>query len=253
MPATSARCAYDAPSSVHSVERLDRRTLLERGALLAGGTVAAGVLASCGGRKRKSHIDFTKLAAKLDGRLVLPASPSYERVRKLWNSRFDDLRPRAIVEVAGSEDVRKVVGFARDHDLRLITRSGRHSFGGYSTGESVLVIDVSRLDQVAIAQDGRSARLGAGVTLLPAYRALWRARAAIPGGTCPTVGVTGLTTCGGIGYLTRRYGLTCDALTAAEIVDADGRLLRVDEHERTATCCGHCEAPARAASGSSRR
>jgi FAD/FMN-containing dehydrogenase len=215
---------------VRGVERLDRRTLLERGALLAGGAVASGALASCGGRKR-SRVDFAKLAARLNGRLVLPASPGYERARKLWNSRFDDVRPRAIAEVAGAEDVRKVVSFARDHDLRLITRNGRHSFGGYSTGEGVVVVDVSLLNQVAIAEDGRSARLGAGVTLLPAYRALWPVRAAIPGGTCPTVGVTGLTTCGGIGYLTRRHGLTCDALTAAEIVDADGRLLRADERE----------------------
>lgn len=211
------------------MEGLTRRELLERGALLAGGAAASGLLASCSSAKRSAGLD--RLASTIQGRIVLPSNSDWDQARKLWNSRFDDAHPRAIVEVAGVDDVRKVVRFARDHDLRLIARNGRHSFGGYSTGEGVLVVDVSRLNSVEVDRSGETARLGAGVTLLPAYRALWPHRAAIPGGTCPTVGVTGLTTGGGIGVLTRRHGLTCDALTAAEIVDASGRLLQVSERE----------------------
>lgn len=139
------------------------------------------------------------------------------------------MHPRAVVEAGSAADVRQTVRFARDNDLHLLARNGRHSFGGYSTAEGAVVVDVSRLDRVSVT-DGK-ARLGAGATLLPTYRALWPRRAAIPGGTCPTVGVTGLATVGGIGYLTRLHGLTCDSLVSAEIVTADGRLLRASEDE----------------------
>jgi FAD/FMN-containing dehydrogenase len=214
------------------MERLDRRRLLERAALLAGGAVLPGALAACSSGKRKRRgVDFDALASRLRGSVILPSSPDYRRARMLWNTRFDDVRPRAVVEVANAEDVQKVVRFARDHDLRLIARNGRHSFGGYSTAEGAVIVDVSRLTAVEVDQRAGTARLGAGLTVLPTYQALWRHKLAIPAGTCPTVGITGLTTGGGLGALSRRHGLTCDALAAAEVVDANGRLLRVSERE----------------------
>ena len=188
---------------------------------------AGSVFATGAAVKRKSDLD--RLARTLKGRVVLPSTAGWDQARKLWNSRFDSARPRAIVEVAGVDDVGKVVRFARDHDLRLIARNGRHSFAGDSTGDDVIVVDVSRLN--AIEVDGNTARFGAGVTLLPAYRALWQYQKAIAGGRCPTVGLTGLTTVGGIGYLTRMHGPTCDSLRSAEIVDAEGKLLRADANE----------------------
>jgi FAD/FMN-containing dehydrogenase len=126
--------------------------------------------------------------------------------------------------------VRAVVQFARAHGRRFIVRSGAHSFAGYSTGDG-LVVDLSGLTGVEIAPGGEVARLGAGSTTLPTYRALWQKKMAISGGTCPTVGIPGLTCGGGLGVLSRRHGLTCDNLREVEIVTADGRLVRANENE----------------------
>jgi FAD/FMN-containing dehydrogenase len=208
------------------VERLTRRALLERGALLAGSIAAPGFLAACGSGRRAS---LDKLGSSLRGRLVLPQSAGWEQARLLWNARYDGARPRALVEAADTVDVQTAVRFARDHGLRVIARNGRHSFGGYSTADGAIVVDLSRLNGVTVQAE--TARVGAGLTLLPAYRALWPRRRAIAGGTCPTVGVTGLTVGGGIGVLTRRHGLTCDSLIGAELVDANGKLIRAGERD----------------------
>jgi FAD/FMN-containing dehydrogenase len=136
----------------------------------------------------------------------------------------------ATARVADSGDIRTAVEFARDHGLRPIPRSGAHSFAGYSTGDG-LVVDVSRLASVDIDANAERARLGAGTTVLPTYSALWPHRRAISGGTCPTVGITGLTAGGGLGFLSRRYGATCDRLVEVEIVTADGKLLRANERD----------------------
>jgi FAD/FMN-containing dehydrogenase len=130
-----------------------------------------------------------------------------------------------VIQVADAADVRTVVQFARAHGRRLIVRSGAHSFAGYSTGDG-LVLDLSALTAVKIDAGGELARLGAGSTTLPTYRALWQRKMAISGGTCPTVGIAGLTSGGGLGVLSRRHGLTCDSLMEVEMVTADGRLVR---------------------------
>jgi FAD/FMN-containing dehydrogenase len=127
--------------------------------------------------------------------------------------------------------VQTAVDFARGHGLRLVPRSGAHSFAGYSSGDGSLVVDLSRLTGVRVDSGAERARLGAGTTVLPAYRALWPHRRAISGGTCPTVGITGLMAGGGLGFLSRRYGLTCDGLLEVEIVTADGKLRRASERE----------------------
>jgi FAD/FMN-containing dehydrogenase len=173
--------------------------------------------------------NLEKLAARIEGRVVLPASPLYERERLLWNARFEHVRPAAVVKVAGAEDVQRVIGFAREHDVRVVARNGGHSFGGYSMGEGALVVDVSELDRVEVSYDRSQARLGAGATVLPTYKALWPYKLAIPAGTCPTVGITGLTAGGGLGVLGRVHGLTCDSLVEAELVTAGGELLRASE------------------------
>ena len=211
---------------------LTRRDLVQRGAVIAGGLATARLLAACGGSgaTSTSAADLRELAMALRGRLVLPDSRGYDAARLIWNSRFDGARPLAIAQVADSGDVRTAVDFARDHGLRLIPRNGAHSFAGYSTGDG-LVVDVSRLTSVDVDSDAERATLGAGATVLPTYRALWPHRRAISGGTCPTVGVTGLTAGGGLGFLSRRYGATCDRVVEVEIVTADGKLLRANERE----------------------
>ena len=145
-----------------------RRDLVQRGAVIAGGLSVAQLLAACGGSDSTttSAPDLEDLAGALRGKLILPDSPRYHASRVVWNSRFDGARPVAIAQAG----------------LRPIARSGAHSFAGYSTGDG-LVIDVSRLTNVAVDAKAERAALGAGATVLPTYRALWPHRRAISGGT----------------------------------------------------------------------
>lgn len=168
------------------------------------------------------------LARSLSGRLVLPSDHGYASAKQLFNPRFDVARPAGIAYCASPLDVQRTVDFARVHGVRPIPRGGGHSYGGYSTG-SGLVIDVTRMGSVKVtrAEHGRpaTAAVGAGARLVDLYAALARARVLVPGGSCPTVGISGLALGGGIGVLSRRYGLTCDAIRALEVVTADGRRL----------------------------
>lgn len=166
----------------------------------------------------------------VDGQVIAAAHPEYERERLLWNARFDR-RPLAVVKAASADDVSRVISYARERDLQLVARSGGHSFGGYCVAEGAVVVDVSDLSRVEVSRDGTQARVGAGATLLPIYQALWPHRRAIPGGTCPTVGIAGLTAAGGLGVLGRTHGLTCDSLLEAEVVTAAGELVRAAPDE----------------------
>ena len=174
--------------------------------------------------------DLDELSAAIDGAVITTAGAGYEAARLVWNSRFDDARPPAVIRAAGADDVRTAVEFARDHGLPLVARSGGHSFAGYSTGDC-LVVDLGAMIAVTVDPSGERARLGAGSTMLATYRALSPHGRAIVGGTCPTVGIAGLTAGGGLGILSRRHGLTCDTLIEAEIVTASGRIERAGESE----------------------
>jgi hypothetical protein len=171
------------------------------------------------------------LAKSLSGSLVLPADHRYATARELFDPRFDGARPAAIAYCASPVDVQRTLDFARVHGIRPIPRCGGHSYGGYSTG-SGLVIDVTRMSGVKVtaAKKGSpaTATVGAGTRLVDLYSKLSRAGVLVPGGSCPTVGISGLALGGGIGVLARRYGLTCDAIKAVKVVTADGRLLTCD-------------------------
>ena len=131
--------------------RVDRRSFLTQGAALAGAFAGAQLLSACGGKSTRGSRpgDLKELGRALSGNTILPGSPDYATARLVWDSRFDDARPLAVIQVADAADVRTVVQFARAHDLRLIVRSGGHSFAGYSTGDG-LVVDLSALTAVEI-------------------------------------------------------------------------------------------------------
>ena len=140
------------------------------------------------------------------------------------------MRPLAVVMAADENDVAAALTFARDEGLDFVARNGRHSFAGYSA-TSGMVIDVSALATVVVAADRETATVGAGMTNLPLYEALWPHRKAVPAGTCPTVGVTGLALGGGIGRLSTLHGLTSDNLIGLRMIDADGRVIVADEEQ----------------------
>ena len=164
--------------------------------------------------------DWSALAKGLEGELLRPGDVDYDGARLLYNTRFDGTRPEAVARCANVDDVRECVLFAAHSSVPLALRSGGHSYAGWSTGQG-LVIDVSSLD--AVVPDGDRVVVGAGARLIDIYAGVARAGAGVPAGSCPTVGVTGLTLGGGLGVLTRAWGLTCDSLLEAMVVTADGR------------------------------
>jgi FAD/FMN-containing dehydrogenase len=209
------------------VEELTRRQLLVRGTALALGAVPfADALAQAA--TAPSGI-FRELDRSLRGDVVQRGAPGYNAARVLYDTRFDRVKPQAIAYCESLTDVQKTVRWARKHNVRIVPRSGGHSYGGYSTTTGVIV-DVSRLHAVSLAANGRAAS-GAGAHLLGVYTALANRGRMIPGGTCPTVGIAGLTQGGGIGLSGRKFGLTSDHLLEATVVLADGSAVVANAHE----------------------
>lgn len=211
-----------------SARHLSRRTFLAGASMGAlGAVVGTRMLTPAYGSV--SSTDWTSLARSVRGQLFLPGAPQFDSARLAWNTLYDNVVPQAVLQVAGTDDVRKAVVFCKDTGVTPTIRSGGHSFQGFSTGTG-LIIDLSHVDRVSVNSSGERVRIGAGATLLDVYEQLFRrSRITIAGGTCPTVGISGLTQGGGVGPFTRQYGLTLDRLVGAQIVTADGRVRRIDE------------------------
>ncbi len=168
--------------------------------------------------------DWATLASSLQGTLVRPNSPGYATALQLFDPRFDSIKPAAIAYCATPADVQRCLNFARTFALPFAPRSGGHSYAGYSTTTG-LVVDVTRMNTIKVDSGSGMATIGAGARLIDIYAALAQNGLALPGGSCPTVGIAGLTLGGGVGVLGRKFGLACDTLLSAQIVVADGRLL----------------------------
>ncbi|MFE9852310.1 FAD-binding oxidoreductase [Streptomyces sp. NPDC005576] len=167
--------------------------------------------------------DWPALGRGLDGTLVRPEDGAYDTARRLYNTRFDTQRPAAVAYVRHEDDIRECLAFARTTGTPVAIRSGGHSYAGLSAATGRLVVDVSALGGV-----DRDGTIGAGARLGDVYRSLGAHGLTVPGGSCATVGISGLTLGGGHGVASRAYGLTCDSLTSATLVTADGRTLTAD-------------------------
>jgi FAD/FMN-containing dehydrogenase len=166
------------------------------------------------------------LRKRVDGPVIEPGSVAYAALSKGNNARFDHLQPQAVVLCSTPADVAETVGFIRSQRLETATRCGGHCFAGRSSTPGLL-IDVSAINSVSLSNG--IASIGAGARLGEVYSALLAQGMTIPGGSCPSVGIAGLTLGGGLGWLGRKYGLTSDHLIGAQIVVADGRILFCDE------------------------
>jgi len=226
-------------ASVQRGQPIDRRQLFRRVGVLAAATAPAILLGGCtrGEQPPPPSVattsggppDWDALAASLSGSLVVPSDAAYPSAKLLFDTRFDDLAPAAIAFCGSPSDVQRCVEFARRTGVQLAARSGGHSYAGYSSCPG-LVVDVTPMSDVAVP-NATTAVIGAGARLVDIYGSLGSAGVLLPGGSCPTVGIAGLTLGGGIGVLGRRYGLTCDNLSSLDIVTADGRVLTCDaEH-----------------------
>ena len=168
----------------------------------------------------------TDFQSGLRGQLVVPGDDTYEEVRTVYNAMIDK-RPAFIARCADAADVMSSVNFARDNELALAVRGGGHNGAGLGTVDDGLVIDLSLLKGVRVDPRARTAQVGGGCTMADVDHATHTFGLATPSGTVSTTGVGGLTLGGGIGYLTRKYGLTIDNLLEADIVLADGSFVTV--------------------------
>lgn len=160
---------------------------------------------------------------------MTPGSLAYRRDKVSVDSRFDGAHPRAIVYCQSAEDVEKTVRWAQNHAIHLVPRSGGHSYAGYSTTSSGVVVDLSRMHGVYV-RNGIAA-VGAGARLISVYAPLAALGLSVPAGSCPTAGIGGLAQGGGIGYAGRKFGLTCDNLVGISLVTAKGGLLDCNAHQ----------------------
>jgi FAD/FMN-containing dehydrogenase len=167
------------------------------------------------------------LRSALSGPAITPADPEYDAARTVFYGGFDR-RPALIVRVADAADVSRIVGFARDNAFEMAVRSGGHSVAGYGTSDGGIVIDLSAMRGLEIDAVRRTAWAETGLTAGEYSKAADAHGLATGFGDTGSVGIGGITLGGGLGYLSRKHGLTIDSLLAADVVTADGQLRRVD-------------------------
>ncbi|HEY3228897.1 MAG TPA: FAD-binding oxidoreductase, partial [Roseiflexaceae bacterium] len=169
----------------------------------------------------------SELRAALSGRVIAPDDTGYDEARTVFYGGIDR-RPAVIVRVADATDVSRVVSLARESGLELAVRSGGHSLAGHSVSEGGIVLDLSDMRALHIDAERRTAWAETGLTAGDYTNAAGAYGLATGFGDTGSVGIGGITLGGGVGYLVRKHGLTIDDLLAADIMTADGQLLRID-------------------------
>jgi hypothetical protein len=171
-----------------------------------------------------------ELREAFKGDVFGPGDPGYDDARRVWNAAHDR-RPTVVARCESTEDVRTAIGFATRHGLEIAVRGGAHSVAGDSAIDDGLVIDLSKLNEVTVDAQAKRARIGGGALLRDLDAATQEYGLAVPAGMVSHTGVGGLTLGGGMGWLTRLHGLSIDNLVSAQLVTADGRVLRAAEDE----------------------
>ena len=164
------------------------------------------------------------------GSVITPEDPGFEDARRVWNADID-LRPAAIIRCATSDEVASAVSWAQERGVEIAVRGGAHSMSGASSVEGGVVIDLTPMCHVSVDPLAKRARVGGGAMLADLDAACQEHGLAVPAGMISHTGVGGLTLGGGMGWLTRQAGLTIDNLISAEVVLADGRILRASAKE----------------------
>lgn len=161
----------------------------------------------------------------LSGVVITPDDPEYNQARQEWNRAIQKF-PLAIVYCCNKYDVANAIFWARCFDVPFRIRNGGHNYEGYSTGNGVLVIDTSNLQELSI--EDNTVTVGGGVKNRQFYNYVASKGYPFPSGTCPSVGVSGLASGGGWGLSCRNFGLACDSLTELEIVNYNGEIIRAN-------------------------
>jgi FAD/FMN-containing dehydrogenase len=190
---------------------------------LSFGTLAAGNLSV-------SPEAAAALRARVRGVVLTDGQEGYEVARRVWNAMIDR-KPGLIVQCAGADDVKAAVDFARSANAVLAVRGGGHNIAGSAVCDGGVMIDLSLMKSVRIDTAARIARVEPGVTLGEFDQAAQAVGLVTPTGINSTTGISGLTLGGGFGWISRKFGLTVDNLIAADVVTADGQLVRASETE----------------------
>jgi FAD/FMN-containing dehydrogenase len=225
------------PRDAHDAEKVDRRGFLigASGAVLmlasGCGSEASVQQLTTGVRKARARIAKAPrtLQQAIRGHVFQRGQPGFPSVAHVYDPRFDHVLPTAVARPVDSIDVRDAIRFLVTHGTPVRARSGGHSYAGYSTLSNGVVLDLRRLNAVTVNKHARTATIGAGVQLIDVYAGLAKAGATLPAGSCPSVGVSGVTLGGGFGLAGRYFGLTADNLIAVKIVTADGALRTINK------------------------
>jgi FAD/FMN-containing dehydrogenase len=170
------------------------------------------------------------LSANFAGELIGPDDPSYEQARKICNGMIDK-RPALVARCTSAGDVQAALTYARAQDLVVAVRGGGHSTPGYSSCDGGVVIDTGPMKRIDLDVEGRTGRFGAGLTWGELDAATQEHGLAVTGGRVTHTGVAGLTLGSGSGWLERKHGMTCASLLSAEVVTADGQVLKAGADE----------------------
>ena len=180
-----------------------------------------------GSEKTLEASQLAAFASSLSGGLVRTGDSGYEEARRIWNGMIDR-KPAAIARCKSATDVKRAVDFGREHGLLVAVRGGGHNIAGSALCDGGLVIDLSGMRGVRVDPKARRAWVSGGALLGDFDKEAQAHGLATPLGINSTTGVAGLTLGGGFGWLSRKYGLSCDNLVGAQVVTADGRTLRAD-------------------------
>ena len=178
-----------------------------------------------------AELDAKELRIALRGEIFAPGDTGYEDAARIWNGAHDGARPALVIRCSGAADVIAALRFARASNLEIAVRGGGHGVAGFATGDGVAVIDLSPMNEVHVDPAARRATVGGGAVWADVDHETQAHGLATTGGLVSSTGVAGFTLGGGIGWLMRKHGLACDNLLAAEVVTADGRLIRTSESE----------------------
>jgi FAD/FMN-containing dehydrogenase len=171
-----------------------------------------------------------ELREQVRGDVLFPNNEAYDEARQVWNARIDR-EPAAILQATGPADVMTAVDVAQANEFPLSVKGGGHHVSGSAVCDAGLMIDLGRMNGVRVDPDTATARVEAGATWGAVDHETQAFGLAVPGGQDPNIGVAGLTLGGGVGWLSPKYGLTCDNLLSADVVTADGELVRASETE----------------------
>lgn len=175
---------------------------------------------------------LAELGMLFRGPIYAPGDPGYEEIRAVENLAIDR-RPGLVIRCSGEADVMDGVNLAREHGLLLAVRGGGHHVAGHGTVDGGLVLDMRDMNGVWVDPASKSVRVQGGATWGDVDREAQVFGLAVPGGVVSTTGVGGLTLGGGIGWLHRMWGLTCDNLVAAQVVLASGELVSASADENS--------------------